>query len=304
MSSLSGLLGLIFALQRRLNMDLRHALRSMQDESSLAAALTIIGLAFIYGVLHAAGPGHGKIVIGSYLIAHRSALRRALLMAAISSLVQSFAAILLVALLAGLLDMGGSALMEKANLLELASYGLIAIIGLNMSWQALRGRDECCDHGHLGEAPVCAHEHNHDHQHGQHEHCDHDHPHHHEAAHPAPLAAARDGLRTLVSASVAVGLRPCSGAILVLLFTLANGLFTVGIIATLAMGVGVALTVTILALLAVALNRASEKLSNKAAPTTSRRIKRALSIAAGLVIALSGIILALGSINGGGLLDG
>ena len=63
--------------------------------------------------------------------------------------------------------------------------------------------------------------------------------------------AGPGGWKRGLSAIVAVGLRPCSGAILVLVFALAQGLFWAGVVATLVMGVGTAITVAIIAMIAV-----------------------------------------------------
>jgi nickel/cobalt transporter (NicO) family protein len=54
-----------------------------------------------------------------------------------------------------------------------------------------------------------------------------------------------------LSTIIAVGLRPCSGAIIVLVFALAQGLFWAGIASTFVMGLGTAITVGAIASLAV-----------------------------------------------------
>ena len=59
------------------------------------------------------------------------------------------------------------------------------------------------------------------------------------------------GWRRGFAAIVAVGLRPCSGAIIVLVFALAQGLFWAGVAATFVMGLGTAITVAAIATLAV-----------------------------------------------------
>jgi ABC-type nickel/cobalt efflux system permease component RcnA len=126
--------------------------------------------------------------------------------------------------------------------IEVVAYSLIILIGLQLLWRkgraflaALHGKPDHHDHGH------------HDHAHHGH---DHDHHGHSHGPAPAELAGP-GGWRRGLAAIVAVGLRPCSGAILVLIFALAQGIFWAGIGATLLMGLGTAITVAVIATIAV-----------------------------------------------------
>jgi nickel/cobalt transporter (NicO) family protein len=134
---------------------------------------------------------------------------------------------------------------DAVRYIEIVSYALIVAIGLQLLWRkgrafmaALQGKPDHHDHAH------------HDHHH-------HAHDHHHDAAcdhlHSPPPAelAGPGGWRRGLAAIVAVGLRPCSGAILVLIFALAQGIFWAGIGATLLMGLGTAITVAVIATVAV-----------------------------------------------------
>jgi nickel/cobalt exporter len=184
------------------------------------------------------------------------------------------------------------------RIVETASYALIILIGLRLLWvkgrsflQLLRGetRGHQHDHGH-------AHDHHHDHAHG------HDHHHHGEAeasawghAH-APEPAALKGphwLKRGLAAIVAVGLRPCSGAIIVLVFALAQGLFWIGVVLTFAMGLGTAITVAAVATLAVGARGLAGRFA-KSRPGTGLLIVRGLETAAAGVIVVFGAALLTG----------
>jgi len=83
-----------------------------------------------------------------------------------------------------------------------------------------------------------------------------------------------------------VGVRPCSGAILVLVFALAQGLFWAGIAATLLMGVGTAITVATIAVIAVSAKDLARRLSG-AREGSGALIMRGIEFgAAGLVLLL------------------
>jgi nickel/cobalt exporter len=82
----------VFAVQRDLHRELAAAMRSVQGNAA-GAAWSLAGLGFLYGVFHAAGPGHGKIVISTYLATHESRLRWGVALSVLSSLLQGATAL-------------------------------------------------------------------------------------------------------------------------------------------------------------------------------------------------------------------
>lgn len=252
-----------FALQRELNGQMRTHLAEFRDSGAWEPALALMLAAFLYGVFHAIGPGHGKVVIGSWFATRRARIAHGLAACGISALVQAASAVAAVALLAGALSLAPRQVLAQAAWLEVGSYGLIAVMGLVMAWNTLRGHHSC---GHA--------------------HCGHDHHHHHHHH------GADDGRRTLFGMAAAIGFRPCSGAILVLLFTLANGMFWLGILATLAMAVGVALTVSGIGLSALGLNRLLGLGGGE-------RLRKTLALAGAAAVTLLGVTLLLGAWQNG-----
>ncbi len=225
----------IHEVQRDLHRRLAQAVRAVKGDGTAAAAMFLVLLSFLYGVFHAAGPGHGKAVISAYLLANESAVKRGIALAFLASFLQAISAIALVAILAALLDMAGLRVTAAVGTLETASYALVALVGLWLLWSLLQnarrasanraGREDRHDGAHAHG--VCAHGHA-----------------------PDPALLSRQGLISKAWGIVAaVGLRPCSGAVLVLLFALAHGIFLAGVAATLAMSLGTAITVSALAVL-------------------------------------------------------
>jgi ABC-type nickel/cobalt efflux system permease component RcnA len=154
---------------------------------------------------------------------------------------------------------------EKA--IEIASYGLIAAFGARLVWtkgggfmRALQAKPAMAmaaahhhDHGHDHDHDH--HDHSHDHGHVHDEHCGHSHG-------PTPdQLAGPGGWRRGLGTIFAVGMRPCSGAILVLVFSLAQGLFWAGVAATFLMGLGTAITVATIAVIAVSAKGLAKRLS-------------------------------------------
>ena len=281
-----GVFGWIFAKQAEFYRQFSGLIRAAKADGS--AAWSLFGLAFLYGVFHAAGPGHGKAVISSYLVANEETWRRGVVLSFASALLQALVAVALVGIAAALLNATAATMNSAVNVIETVSYGLIILIGLRLlwvkgrgfikAWQALNrpapvgaavtpsdhdhAHHDHHDHGHRHHhdhhhhhADDHAHDHSHtDHAHHDHAHCDHDdhasawgHAH---APEPNELAGP-GGWRRGLSAIVAVGARPCSGAIIVLVFALAQGLFWAGVVATFVIGVGTAITVAAIATIAV-----------------------------------------------------
>ncbi|MBJ3783470.1 HoxN/HupN/NixA family nickel/cobalt transporter [Devosia sediminis] len=200
------------------------------------------GLSLLYGVFHAAGPGHGKVVISSYVLANESQLRRGIVLSGLSALMQSLVAIGFVLILAGVLRLGSVALGDAAHWVGVVSYAMVALLGL---WLVLRKVFGWGGHNHRHDHDHHHHDHEHDHDH------DHDHHHHDHMHHAVAPRDLKGNWREQLGVVLAVGLRPCSGALVVLVFALSQGLLAAGIVAVLLMGLGTAITVAALATVAV-----------------------------------------------------
>jgi nickel/cobalt transporter (NicO) family protein len=294
---------------------LSGAIRAAKADGS--AAWGLMGISFAYGVFHAAGPGHGKAVISSYLVANDETWRRGIALSFASAILQAFTAIAIVGIAAVLLGATAHVMGNAVRAIEMVSYALIILIGLRLLWvkgraflRLLRGgaheqhrahRDHAHDHAHDHDHH---HGHSHDHAHGHshahgHNHA-HDHDHDDEAhawghAH-APEPSELKGphwLRRGLSAIVAVGLRPCSGAIIVLVFALAQGLFWIGVASTFVMGLGTAITVATVATIAVGARGFAGRLA-KGKPGAGMLILRGVETAAAVLIILFGAALLTG----------
>ena len=281
-----------FALQRHLAGELRQHLTVMKDTGSWEPAAAIVLAAFLYGVFHAIGPGHGKIVIAGWFATRRARIAHGLIASLIAAMVQSASAIAIVGALAGLLALAPHDVMADAGWVEVASYAMITLVGAMMIWRTASGRGCGHDHG-ATQAPG----------HGHHHHGEACRGHHHGHDHPPPAKADPVAERNaLFTVATAIGFRPCSGAILVLLFTLANNMFLVGMLATFAMGFGVAITIAAIGMGALGLNRLIER--RFAGSTVAARIRAGLALAGAGAITLMGLVLLAGVLVNGPALTG
>jgi nickel/cobalt exporter len=232
---------------------LETAVRAAQKaaQSSLAGALRalkggqpgawagLMAVCFTYGFLHAAGPGHGKLVIGGYGMAARIKVWPLIALALVSSLAQALVAVLLV--LGGVLVLGwGRERLQGVSDTVLAPLGTWLIIGLGLwimgrgvlrAWRVATARDVAArghDHGHVHD-----------------EHCGHAH---------GPTVEQVSALRTWRQGAMLVGaiaIRPCTGALFVLIVTQSMGIGLAGVAGALAMGLGTATVTALVAVMAV-----------------------------------------------------
>lgn len=283
----------IHAWQTEWHRTLSSAIRAVRDQGA-AAAWGLIVAGFVYGVLHAAGPGHGKAVIAAYMLADRRRLRQGLALAWAAALVQALTAVVLVAAVVHALGLAGRAAQPLAVEMERIGYGLTAALGAGMLWsvgrQVLARADGGATHDHHGHDGHGHDGHGHDgHHHESHGHADCGCGHGH-----APLPPVAAPWWRTVALVLSVGMRPCSGALLVLIFAQALGIFAAGIAATAAMAVGTAITVSVFAALAVGSRHAALRLAT-AGGRWGGLAEAALGLAAGVALLVLGLLLLSGT---------
>lgn len=301
-----GIIGWVLAKQSEFYRAMSSTIRAAKNDGS--AVWTLLGISFAYGIFHAAGPGHGKAVISSYLVANEETARRGIVLSFASALAQALVAVVIVGIGAWLLNVTAKTMCGAERVIEIASYGLIAAFGARLVWvkgggffRALSasrasGPQLAMAHDRHGDGHAHHHDHHHDHHHGHGHHHDHhshdhdghgDHCGHSHGPEPGELAGP-GGWKRGLAAVAAVGIRPCSGAILVLVFALAQGLFWAGVAATFVMGLGTAITVAAIATLAVSAKGIARRLA------AGRHGGGAL-VMRGVEFAAAGLVLLLGA---------
>lgn len=263
--------------QREVQSAMARGLRALKAKEP-GALMALLSLCFAYGFFHAAGPGHGKLVIGGYGLGNRVAVMRLAGLALVSSLAQAVTAVVLVAGGLMVFDWGREQLTIAAeDYLAPLSYGLIALVG---GWLCLRGLRHLMQTAGGAEA-----DHNHHHSHDHHDHgtnevcstCGH--------RHGPTLQEAGEmrGLRDAVMIIGAVAMRPCTGAVFLLILTWRMDVMGAGIAGAFAMGLGTATVTIAVAVAAVMLRHgALDRLQGMGA----RRMAAGLEILAGGVIAV------------------
>jgi nickel/cobalt transporter (NicO) family protein len=330
----AGIVGWLFAKQAEFYRQFTGLIRSAKTDGS--AVWDLFGVSFLYGIFHAAGPGHGKAVIASYMVANRETWIRGVVLSLASALLQAAVAIAVVGVAAALLNVRATTMNGALNVIETAGYALIIVVGVRLLWAKGRsflglrrtmhapvsethhpvsevGAAVTAKHdGHshdIDSVPRTDHVHDHSHHghghsHGEHDLSRHTHDHavhshddacgcgHSHGPQPEELGGAGGWSRGL-AAIVATGSRPCSGAILVLVFAMAQGLFWVGAGSTLVMGLGTFLTVATIATVAV-MARATVSRLAMARSRHGTLAMRGIEVAAAALITVFGVMLLCG----------
>jgi len=216
--------------QRTMVRDIGRHMASIRDGTGSYALLTGIGFAFAYGVIHTLGPGHGKMIVASYFVGRNARITRGLWMGVQIAVTHVISAIVLVLAVDITFRqmLGGEP--AESWWIRLISFSLIAIIGTAMLVSAIRKS--------FGKGGGHAHDHHHGHT------DDHGH-HHHGHTHGRSQGAL----------AVLAGLVPCTGAILVMLFALANGIVVAGVLMVIAISAGMAMTMAAIGIAAILVRR-------------------------------------------------
>ncbi|MEO9654040.1 nickel/cobalt transporter [Marinomonas sp.] len=269
------------AQQAQLHRELVTLVRAISQDASPALLWSLMFASFMYGVFHAAGPGHGKAVISAYMLASRSSVKHGIALSFVCALAQALMAIALMLVLGQLFSLAGKA-MQISRLLEIASFSAVALMGMWMLTRLLRGKSSC------------GHDHSHDHDDHTHHHCSSEHLHspachhkHDHEVHEHQAAEQKTAQRSLWAMILAVGIRPCTGAVLVLLFAMSTNIFLWGVAATFAMGLGTAITVSALAAVSVLVRDTGFMVSGSQGVWRAR-LSKTFSYAAALALILIG----------------
>ena len=284
----SGLIDGLREVQLAVHGKLTAAVKAVQGDP--AAGLWLVAISFAYGALHAAGPGHGKVVIATYLGAGTTSLRRGIALSCAAALAQGLTAIGLVIVATSVLQMGFRDTQGSALGFEIASYATVTLLGLWLMIRAIRSLLSLT----RGGGPGVEHLHN-DH-HG-------DHHHHHNGTHdacetcghvhgPSRADLERGGWAAMAGVVTSIGLRPCTGAILVLLISEALDLRWAGIASALSMAAGTALTVSAMAALTVHARGLAVRLM-EGVPGQTSGLARHLPLLARLPMLIGGLAIAV-----------
>ena len=257
------LMTLVRATQRELTQHLNDFGMELADNPFGSALWLFLGLSFVYGVVHAVGPGHGKAVVCSYFLANPGSLAAGAIMGNAITFVHMGSAAVAVGAAYLIFSSGMGGFAEASRAIQPASYGLLALMGLFLAFRAIR---DIRMGGLLSPSCDCTHENE------------------------------PDDLRSMLTVSFVTGLIPCPGAAVILAFAIGLNIFWTGVLALICMALGMGVTTTLFAWFAVTARSVTLQLSGSNKKILNR-VYAGLSICGALAITLFGGALFFGSIG-------
>ena len=244
---LSGLVGLVLDIQRRANAEVALHMNAVERGDDLGAFLLGVAIAFAYGVVHAFGPGHGKFVIISYFLGREARVVRGVAMAVQIAIVHVIAAVVVVWLADAILRSGFGIGLSDVPGVRATSFLIIVAVGVYMLYRAVRISGSAGAKGEGGHAhhhaPGPGHDHVHGHGHHHHPGHAHDHSHDHGHHHGGRVEGG--------FLALAAGMVPCPGAVLIMLYAVANDMIVPGFLLVAAMSLGIGLSICVIGIGAI-----------------------------------------------------
>ena len=276
-----GVADFLMDFQRRANAEVSFHMNAIERGENLGAFLLALAVAFAYGAVHALGPGHGKFVVVSYFLGRETRVMRGVVMAVQIAIVHVIAAIVIV-WLADLVLRGGFGLgLSDVPGVRAASFLIIVGIGVYMLYQAVRASLRARAHR------THSHEHGHKHSHGHH----HGHDRHHDHSH-SHGSKTEGGILAL-----AAGMVPCPGAVLIMLYAVANDMIYPGSLLVAAMSLGIGSSICVLGVGAILARQAAMRVMERSGGSGTNALRHGMNYVGAALVTLVGLVSFIAFLN-------
>ncbi len=199
----------ISKLQYTLNSQLSSYFRELKDETSLSVIFAILGISFIYGVIHALGPGHGKALVASYFLRSNQSYKKAFKMGYLISIIHALSAMSITFIIYFILNsVFSKTFKEISSITVKISAVLIVFVGFYLVYEAYKNRHYC-------------------------------------------EKVSKNGKKSDFFVALTAGIVPCPGVMTVILFSIALGKLYLGVFSALLMSMGMGLTISVAATVAL-----------------------------------------------------
>jgi ABC-type nickel/cobalt efflux system permease component RcnA len=232
---------------------------ALEGSKSVGGLLLVIALSLAYGIFHAAGPGHGKTVVSSFLLANESKIIHSFIIGYLVAAVHALSALTVVGVLYYLIRGIFATGVERTNrYIQLVTFAVIAAIGAVMLVRRVAGRE-----------------------------------HHHHGPSAESLPARRLTTRSLLGIAVPAGIIPCPGAVAVILFALSLHMLAVSILAICSISLGMGTTIGLTGAAVVLVKRGAIRVFAGAQKERDSKIRTIVEVSGAAVLFLFGLILFL-----------
>lgn len=244
--------------QKTLNESLAALTRSLQGSRSLGGLLFVMLVSLVYGMFHAAGPGHGKTIVSSFFLANDAKLRHSIVIGYLIAVVHALAALAVVLILYYVIRGLFSAGIEQANhYIQLATFAVIAVLGGFMLFGRIRGTG------------------------------------HHHRLHFEEGGQHGITMRSLLAIAVPAGAIPCPGAVAVILFALSLHMLGVSVLSVVSISLGMGVTISVTGALVILAKRGAVRVLAGGHEDRDTLVRRVIEIGGAGLLFLFGLVLFL-----------
>lgn len=241
-------------IQSKLSRKFSELGNKIKKEGSISALLLILLVSFVYGVIHALGPGHGKFVIFSYFLSDNSNIKKGIILGNLIGLLHAVSAIIIVLSAYFILKLSLSKSVEDASgIIQIISYGILSLLGFYLLFDAVKNIKNKSEEQNINSN------------------------------------------KKILPLALAVGMVPCPGTTIILIFSISAGILTTGLFAALAMALGMGITISAVGVLTVISKKALIKMSSRNSKIKNYIINTA-SILGALMIIFLGVVMFFGSL--------
>jgi len=203
--------------QRRLHEKISGFARQLKKDPSIKIIVLLFAVAFLYGVIHALGPGHGKAFAVSYFISEKADVKKGAILGNLIAFIHVGTSVVLVLIIYSVVRSTVlNHVEDTTRTISLISYALITLIGLTLLFLRIKNK---------------THHSPHDYSHGE--------------------GLSTGSNKSIISVALAAGIVPCPGTIMLLIFSMSLGMLLLGILLALAIAAGMAVTISLAGIAAI-----------------------------------------------------
>ena len=257
-SSLSKIYGKISLWQRQLNDKFARLSREIKTSKSKKPLITLTLISFLYGILHAAGPGHGKAVTFSYFLSRRENVKKGILLGNLISFLHALSAVVIVLTIYFIFKQSWLGSFENlSQKIKLISYSFITLIGAVLLTRSIFDLRKGNPQGQEKDL----------------------------STHPTDP-------KSIIPVALAVGMVPCPGVVIIMLFSLSLNILGTGLVSSFFMALGMAFTISLAGVLSIV---AKDGILKALSPKKKARllVEKGLTTCGSLLILSFGILLLL-----------
>lgn len=228
------------------------------------AYLSLIWISFLYGIVHSVGPGHGKIIVTTFLATNPAKTKQALLLTISSAIMQALVAVVLVSSLLFIFDGSMRDVNSKVPMLINLSLCAVILLGATIVFKTVRQLWQVFHQNKLKEE--------------------------HRDFPDADSINKASTWKAYAGIIISIGIRPCTGAIMILLFSKVINLYWLGVVSAFLMALGTAITTSTIAMLTIS----GKKIIRKYIKSSQEHISVVqlfLQLTGGIILILFGALL-------------